>query len=185
MYTNDYGELHPIMYFDSVTSELYVIDRATRTSDEYTIQLNTGTNFSNTHVYFRTDNDGYISTDYYNSSEWAFVDQNGNYIQGNIDTGEQAGNAYFGDDYLMIRNADEDAFYIYSRETGAPITTVTLPASSDWIWPPYNNVVTYYEEAVGGIRTTTVTIGSSSSTSPVIDYDDIESTWNDTEWWDW
>jgi hypothetical protein len=185
MYTNDYNELNPIMYFDSVTNELYVIDRATRTSDEYTIQNATGTNFSTDRVYFRTNEDGYISSDFNNSSEWVFVGANENFIQGNIDTGELAGSTYFGDDYLMIRNADEDAFYIYSRETGAPITTVTLPASSDWIWPPCNNVVTYCEEAVEGIRTTTVTIGSSSSTSPVIDYDDIESTWNDTQWWDW
>jgi hypothetical protein len=187
-YTNDYGELNPIMYFDQSSNELYVIDRATRTSSEYTIQNATGTNFSPDRIYFRTNDDGYISSDYNNSSEWVFVGANENFIQGNIDTGELAGSTFFGSDYIIITNVLEDIFYIFSRETGALIETVNKPVEGLWIFPAYNNALVYTDDVVTTseqTRTFTIVIGSSSSTSPLIDYDDIESTWNDTQWWDY
>jgi len=187
-YTNDYGELNPIMYFDQSSSELYVIDRATRTSSEYTIQNATGINFSADRIYFRTNEDGYISADFNNSSEWVFVGANENFIQGNIDTGELAGSTFFGSDYIIITNDLEDIFYIFSRETGALIETVNKPVEGLWIDPVYNNALVYTDDVVTTseqTRTFTIVIGSSSSTSPLIDYDAIESTWNDIQWWDY
>jgi len=176
-YLNDYNYRAPAAYVDSVTSELYLIDRATRTASEHPVPIVYGWNYD-WQVDYAT---AYTTRVDYSNDTW-YVISDGQFLTGSLPTGTDVNVVHTSEDYILVQG-DDGTYYIYSRQTGAFISDITVNYAAFEV--PDAGILISNDNDDNSPLTWTATTGSASVTSQTITFSAYGGIWNDVFWWNW
>jgi hypothetical protein len=179
-YMNSFGDRGPAAYGDSVTGELYVIDRTTRTSDEYVVP-STGGFDSDRSVNYKNSRTTLADSQ---ALDWQVVLQDSTFLQGSISSGFSINDAFTSTDYITTTQSPNSASF-FSTIDGSLIQEWIVTATGTSI--PCGNTIFYINDQ-GSTRTITMYSGTHSAVSPSFQIDGgagNEYLWNDNYWWNW
>jgi hypothetical protein len=179
-YTNSFGQRGPVAYGDSITGDLYVIDRVTRTSDEYAVP-NTSGFWIDYSVYYQGAESTLVDSQ---TLDWQVVQQDSSFLQGSIQSGYSINDVFTSEDYIIVQSTPDNVAF-YSNIDGSLIQESDVPAT--FTTRPCNNTATYFIDD-SPARTIYMFSGTHQAASPTIQIDGNpgnEYIWNDVYWWNW